>query len=409
VEPDAPTAIFRMNGAVEFLNERAADLEANHYRDQLFAPIYPGLTPRMLLPMATAASMPFPFNDPRARYFYLARNAIYACARLWALSGREILFPAYFHGVELEALLQAGVRVRFYPVRQRMRVQVDDVVSRISRDTRAIYLTHYVGFPGPAEEIAQVTRERGLLLIEDCAHSLLSCLGERPLGSWGDAAIFCLYKSLPVPNGGVLVVRHGEPSALPEGDLPSRTTTLALLADALERHLQIHDRRWQRRLLRTVRAAGKRAKRLLGGTRVDVDTEHFEQVYALLAMSKLSHRIIARQDFRAIVENRRRNYLQLLDSLGDIAPPVFDGLPAGVCPLFYPLRVRNKPAVVAKFLARGVDAVNVWFPSHPAGPVEPYPEVAALRRSVLELPCHQDLTPQVIERVVSVARDVLAT
>ncbi len=362
----------------------------------------------MLLPTAKAASLPFPFNDGRARYFYLARNAVYALARLWGLQGKEVLFPAYFHGVELEALLHAGVQVRFYPVRQGMRVHVDDVVSRIGRDTRAIYLTHYVGFPGPVEDLAQVTRARGLLLIEDCALALLSCVGDRPLGSWGDAAIFCLYKSVPVPNGGVLVLRSDEASGLAEGDRPSLASTLALSADALERHLQIHGRRWQRGLLNAVRAAGRRAKRLMGGTRVDVDSERFEQAYAPLAMSRLSHRIIAAQDFPAIVHTRRRNYLQLLDSLGDIAPPVFDALPTGVCPLFYPLRVRNKSAVVARFLARGVDAVNVWSRNHPAGPVESYRDVNELRNTVLELPCHQDLTPQVIERVTRVARDVLA-
>jgi len=286
-------------------------------------------------------------------------------------------------------------------------VHVDDVVSRIGEDTRAIYLTHYVGFPGPVEELAQVTRDRGLRLIEDCALSLLSCFGDRPLGSWGDAAIFCLYKSLPVPNGGVLVLRNGERSALPDGDLPSLASTLALSADAFERHLQIHGPRWQRGVLNAVRVAGRRAARLFGGARVDVDTEHFEQAYAPLAMSKLSHQIIGAQDFPAIVDARRRNYLQLLDSLRDIAPPVFDTLPTGVCPLFYPLRVVNKAAVAGQFLACGVDAVNVWSRNHPGGPVEPYAEVDELRRTVLELPCHQDLTPQVIERVVRVAKDVL--
>ena len=69
----------------------------------------------------------------------------------------------------------------------------------------------------------------------------------------------------------------------------------------------------------------------------------------------------------------------------------------------------DKPVVVEKFLAYGVEAVNFWFPRHPAGPREPYPEVDELRRTVLELPCHQDLTPEAIECVASVARDVLTT
>jgi len=387
----------------------AVEPELDRHRDRLFAPAYPGLTPRMLLPRAKAAGMPFPFNDSGARYFYLARNGIYALARLWGLNGCEVLFPAYFHGVELEALLQAGVRLRFYPVREGMRVQVDDVVSRIGADTRAVYLIHYLGFPAPVAELAQVAQERGLLLIEDCALALLSCAGGRPLGSWGDAAIFCLYKTLPVPNGGAVVLRNGGPSTLPEGDPASWVSTLASISGSLNRYLQIHGHDWQRTLMKTVQAAGKKATRLLGGTPVDIGTAHFEQSNARLAMSSLSHLIVTAQDFPGIVEKRRRNYLQLLERLGDVAPPVFDGLPDGVCPLSYPLRVRDKPAVVEKFLACGVEAVNFWFPRHPAGPREPYPEVDELRRTVLELPCHQDLTPEAIECVASVARDVLTT
>lgn len=72
-----------------------------------------------------------------------------------------------------------------------------------------------------------------------------------------------------------------------------------------------------------------------------------------------------------------------------------------------PVQVRNKPAVVEKFLASGVEAVNYWFLDHAAGPKEPHPEVDELRRTVLELPCHQDLTPEAIERVASVAWLVL--
>src|SRR2546426_6330046 len=298
----------------------AVEPELDRHRDRLFAPAYPGLTPRMLLPRAKAAGIPFPFNDSGARYFYLARNGIYALARLWGLNDCEVLFPAYFHGVELEALLQAGVRLRFYPVHEGMRVRVDDVVSRIGADTRAVYLIHYLGFPGPVAELAQVTQERGLLLIEDCALALLSCSGDRPLGSWGDAAIFCLYKTLPVPNGGAVVLHNGGSSALPEGAPPSLVSTLALVTASLDRHLQIQGRRWSRGLLKAARSAGKTAACALGRTPVEIGTGHFEESNARLAMSSVSDRIVAAQDFRAIVERRRRNYLQLLERLGDVAP-----------------------------------------------------------------------------------------
>jgi perosamine synthetase len=385
-----------------------ADLDPGPRPARLFAPASLGLSPRMLLrPRAKRGVLPFPFSDSRARYFHLGRNGIYALAQHWKLEGREVLFPAYFHGVELEALLHAGVRPRFYRVRPRMRVETSDIVSRIGPDTRAIYLIHYLGFPGPAAELAQVARERGLLLIEDCALSLLSRAGDRPLGSWGDAAIFCLYKTLPVPNGGVVVLRTGEPLALAPGQPPSLASTVAQVGRCLDRNLRVHGPRWPRGTLNAVRAAGRTVARVVGTTGVEVGTNHFALSQAGWAMSRVSHRIVSGQDFPAIVERRRQNYRYLRDRLHDIAPPVFADLPAGVCPHSYPLQAPNKPALVAQFLARGVEAVNLWFPNHARGPREPYPEAEDLRRTVLELPCHQDLTPQAIGRVAEVARAIL--
>src|SRR5690606_23065262 len=161
---------------------------------------------------------------------------IYALARLWGLAGKEVLFPSYFHGVELDALLEAGARVRFYPVDRRMQVDPREVVQRIGKETAAVYLIHYVGFPGPVEELAAICEERGVRLIEDCALALLSCLGERPLGSFGHAAVFCLYKTLPTPNGGVLVLRHPPAIRLPEGERPNLASTVGpMLASMLQR------------------------------------------------------------------------------------------------------------------------------------------------------------------------------
>src|SRR5207245_6549749 len=68
-----------------------------------------------------------------------------------------------------------------------------------------LYLIHYVGFPGPVQELSVACRARRLLLIEDCAQALLSNCAERPLGSFGDVAIFSIRKTLPVPDGGALV------------------------------------------------------------------------------------------------------------------------------------------------------------------------------------------------------------
>jgi dTDP-4-amino-4,6-dideoxygalactose transaminase len=60
--------------------------------------------------------------------------------------------------------------------------------------------------------------------------------------------------------------------------------------------------------------------------------------------------------------------------------------------------------VQERLLASGVETVDFWREGHPLCPDEAFPEVASLRRRVLELPVHQDLRP---EDMTYVARRVL--
>jgi len=111
---------------------------------------------------------------------------------------------------------------------KKMRVDAAEVIAHITKETRAIYLIHYAGFPGPVEELRAVCRERGLLLIEDCAHALLSSLGDRPLGTFGDAAIYCLYKMLPTPHGAATILHREVPSDTIAVERPSLASVRAM-------------------------------------------------------------------------------------------------------------------------------------------------------------------------------------
>jgi dTDP-4-amino-4,6-dideoxygalactose transaminase len=110
-------------------------------------------------------------------------------------------------------------------------------------------------------------------------------------------------------------------------------------------------------------------------------------------MSKVSALILENLDYEGIVEARRRNWSLLSTRLRQLAPPVFGFLPSGVCPLFYPLLCDDKVALGERLARRGIETVDFWNQGHPSCPVDAFPEVAALRRRVLELPLHQDLTP----------------
>ena len=362
----------------------------------------PQLRPAMLLPRLRPVSGAFPFDAPGVQYVHFARNAIYFLARQWGLGGHEVLMPAYFHGVELEALLAAGVRPRFFAVRSGMHVEPDDIVAAITRETRAVYLIHYAGLPGPAAAVKEICRARGLLFIEDCALSLLSRAGQTPLGSFGDAAVFCLYKTLPTPDGGAVVTNRGPLDI--DGVKPKRLGAARQTAAAVLNHLERRGGAPVRRLARAVKAAGKAATRSRRVEWIDVGTQNFDVEDVHLLMSDVSRRIVATQDFDAIVAARRRNFLHLQSLLSEVTAPVFTGLPEGMCPLFYPFATEHKLELWRRLRREGVESVLFWMGGELGPPRGEFPDVDALRRTVLELPCHQDLTPDDMERLGGVVR-----
>jgi dTDP-4-amino-4,6-dideoxygalactose transaminase len=344
----------------------------------------------------------YPFADPDVQYVHLARNAIYLLAQQMGLSGKEVLVPAFFHGVELEALMAAGVRPRFFPVRDGMRVDTDDILRCLTPDTRAVYLIHYLGFAGPVEAVQQICRERGLLFIEDCALALLSRIGETPLGTFGDASVFCIYKTIPTPDGGAVVVKDRR---LTIGGVRSNfAATARETAVSILRRYDQRGSRFGKSVVRAVATVGKAVASPRPRRWVEIGTQNFDVAEANLVMSSISHRIIATQDFDAVIAARRRNYLHLESLLRDLSRPLFPSLFQGVCPLFYPFVTERKHELWAWLQANGVQSVLFWLPGGLGPAPGEFPESDALRRTVLELPCHQDMTPEGIERMARLVR-----
>jgi dTDP-4-amino-4,6-dideoxygalactose transaminase len=367
--------------------------------------------PHMLLPRpAAAVHLAFPFEQPGLRYRYFCRNAVWDAAQLLGLAGKEVLVPAYHHGVELETLLAAGARPVFFRVDSQMRADLADAKRKLTTETAALYMIHYAGFAqdmGAARELADWA---GIPLVEDCALALLSSDGEKPLGSFGDVSVFCLYKTLPVPNGGALLARGDlakRLDELPAAVQPPLPSTASHLIGSLLSNLELRTGEVGRRTRQALREAGRWAVRRGGIERVSTGTQHFDPRDVVLGMSAASHLVLRNQDFAGIVERRRRNYFLLFAMLRDVAPPITGELKPGICPLFYPMAIPDKAAAMGRLLARGVETVDFWRVRHPAVAAGEFPEVDKLRETVLELPVHQDLTPADAEHVANCVRELI--
>lgn len=376
-------------------------------KERQYVPALPTLWPNMLRGGRRSTGDFLPFSAASARWFYFARNAVWTTVKMLGLDQGEVLVPAYHHGVEIEALIDAGTKVRFYRVGPKWDVDLEDVERKIGPRTKALYLVHYAGFPGPAEEMKRIADKHGIPLIEDCALSLLAADGTRPLGSTGDVSIFCLYKTLPVPHGGAMVINGSKPYAVPEPPAPPVASTLNYVLNSLLENIELRGGDAGRWLRSSVRAMGRRTVRAAKIDRVATGTQHFNRDHVDLGMSPVVHRIIRAQDLAGVVEARRRNYFYLMSRLRDLSTPLFSQLAPGACPLFFPLVVEDKAPLMAALAERGIETIDFWRYFHPACDASAFPEVATLRRTILEIPCHQDLDAERIAFVASAVRTAL--
>ena len=244
-------------------------------------------------------------------------------------------------------------------------------------------------------------------LVEDCALALLSELDGRPLGSFGDWSVFCLYKTLPVPNGAVLVQNRAGIDALAR--LPLRQ---AGTASVFGRTAELLTQRTRGRSA-GLGAALCAIKRSLGWAASALDVHRtpvgdmgFDLTDIDLAMSRISERLIDRLDFGDIRRTRLTNFRRLADALRGRAHMVMPDPDDGVCPLFFPVLVPDKHAAATALRQRGVDALEFWNDGVEGDGAEVSADARFLRRHVLELPIHQDLTAAHIDYVARQASAV---
>ncbi|AKD04393.1 aminotransferase class V-fold PLP-dependent enzyme [Pontibacter korlensis] len=341
-----------------------------------------------------ADKRPFPLNQEGCRIYSLARHAIWNACRAFGLgAGDVILVPAYHHGSEVEALLQAGVQVRYYEVNDALEPDPEELKEQMDHKVRALYIIHYLGFPQNAAYWREWCDVQGILLIEDAAQAFLATVNGQPVGSFGHVAVFCLYKTYGIPDGGALfsIAPPEPPSSVPKSGYWRM----------LKRHINwVAARRGEvgfvHMLIKPVFAWWKRIN------------EHahaeFDLGSPVLPLSKMSSYLIPKIVDEKSAVQRRENYKFLLKHLGNMVPSQFATLPEGACPFAFPVQVQDAKTFLEKLKRKGVMGLLFWLNPHPTLPVEQFLRSKSLRERVLALPVHQELTRSDLERIVKVVK-----
>lgn len=124
--------------------------------------------------------------------------------------GDEVLVPNLTFLASASPLLWLGARpvlVDSHP--EEPSIGPAAILSAMSPRTKAVIVTHLFGNPVDAIRIADICETHGIILIEDCSHAHASRIGQKHVGTFGDAAIYSIGAGKMVSGGhGGLLVTH---------------------------------------------------------------------------------------------------------------------------------------------------------------------------------------------------------
>jgi len=124
--------------------------------------------------------------------------------------GFEVICDPIVHFGGLAAIYFNAVP-RFADVkRDTYNMDPDSLLANITPLTRAVVVTHMWGQSAEIDTIRDICRDKGLFLIEDCAHSINATWNGQHVGTFGDLGVFSFqeFKQLSTGDGGMTVTNN---------------------------------------------------------------------------------------------------------------------------------------------------------------------------------------------------------
>ena len=310
---------------------------------------------------------------------FMGRDALILAAQYLRLSATDtVLMPAYTCKEVLRPFL-GRARVEFYDIQPNLGVDPNELKEKLTaHNVNGLVLINYFGFLQPfRKEVKQLCRDKGVLLIEDCAHSLLTAGS----GETGDFVVYSFRKTLPVPDGGGLKVdvalKLEEPRFFPK--ICSNALSLLILAKS-----SLH-----------IRSSFFSRAGLTHGT-ADLSEQPTSPTKdgRILPLSSFASVGLNRASFEDIIAKKRADFefwLQVCKE-SSTAVPIYDSLPHGVCPIGFPIRRRDRDALVLAARNHGIDLMVHW--RLPAGMASHCTTSHALSSQIVTLPVYPNLLPK---------------
>lgn len=334
--------------------------------------------------------------------FWLSRSSWGMAAMVDALAEAHkcpinVWIPEYFCDQAIWPMRQRAAVLHFYPVDREARPDWSRIELRGPGPT-VFFLVHFFGHPSDGVRARQVCDAANALMVEDATQALGPAPG---IGETGDLVFYSPWKFFEVPNGSLMLIW---PRAGTWVEAISRA--VEALGDKVAPGLQ-----WARDAAISKIPRSDRRSRSFDGS-----VHGFFRDAATVPISKrpkaspVSKPILATIDIADVGRKRREN--------NSAIRAFFDGLPGWeplvADPAQGPLRSvfrldTPQRASDAHDALRRVGVVAEGWPTLPPEVDEADAQAAVLRRTVLNLPCHQGLTPSILVEALQEAETQMRT
>lgn len=343
------------------------------------------------------------------------RAAIYQALRALRIApGSTVLVPSYHCPTMVAPVVVAGLSARFFGLRTDGLPDLDRIDPDCTKSAKAMIVSHYFGRSQSLAEVRQWCDQRGIALIEDCAHCFFGQAGDRPIGAWGDYATASLTKFFPVPEGGLLASNTRALSALALSR-PGLKAQLKGWLDVLELASQHHRLAGLGHLLRPLFRL-KNARRVpppaqaARATAPTPDTMLADSDMARVDQAPLwATKVLSAVPCSRIVTQRQQNFATYASHFEAVhgARPLFSACTptsAPTAPYVFALWVDDADRVYQALRDQHLPVFR-WDRIWPGTPTIAGDQGPLWSRHVLQLLCHQDLSEA---DVVHTSRAILA-
>ena len=129
------------------------------------------------------------------------------------LDGDEIIVPAVTWSTNIDPIMQCGLKPVFVDVNlQDFSFDYNHIEENISNRTKAIFITHLIGFPSNIPLIKKIIKNRDIVIMEDCCESQGANINKVKVGNFGIGSTFSFYwgHHMTSVEGGMICTENEE-------------------------------------------------------------------------------------------------------------------------------------------------------------------------------------------------------